>query len=119
MLRQLGEPCVMIDPGLLAYLWAAFQDLGPAHQTAMGTEAWDWANVHAFATDNLLGYESWEVLALRQMSVGYVRYLGIGGSPFAISPVQRELGADFKTLIPADTRPGEVVTITMPDRTET
>lgn len=110
MLPRLRKPIVLVDPSPLGYLWRAFNELGPARSTGMGLEAWGWQDVRAFAHEFLPQAEPWEVKALRTMSLSYVGALQASTEALSLSPVQRELGDDYQTLLPEWT-PGEAVLI--------
>lgn len=114
MIGRFGDPVVVVDAGPAAYLWHAFLDLGPARATAMGREPWDWGNVTAFAASCLPDAEAWEVRALFDMSRAYCRTVATATDPFALSPVEIAIGEDWRSLIPSGSKPGEVVTISLP-----
>lgn len=115
MMGRMGEPIVMVDAGPLAYLWQAFEDMGPSRSTANGREPWGWSDTRAFAEAFLPDTEAWEIKALEAMSRAYCAEAATATSPTRLSPVAIHLGEGWAAHLPPDAAPGVTVRLTLPE----
>lgn len=95
MARSLDQAMEMPDVGDFDYLWQAFIEMGPVQNTAMGSQAWDWSNVEAFARVTGLVDEAWELRLLRRMSASFLAERNSGERIFAMTPLMQVLGDEY------------------------